>query len=348
MKTIKELYGISEEHGAGDAGTSALVAKYKNATPGQSDTSKVKQRQQAARRGDKLNTVSEESSYRVEVEGLPTMYINSKSPTEVKANLRRLLKKADQIKSVDRVPESEVRKAFRLKSQGKETEQTVDENYQDPELEKTEMAQTQLHFIAYAAEEILDYIEMGGMIEEWYQNKLSKSHSDMEGLHSYIEGEKRRLGLDEGYNTTETIDEAAAKKMKGEDPCWKDYEMIGTKNKGGKQVPNCVPKTNEASTMLKNVKRMLKGTDAYSRAKEEGGKMVAASDSGDSKAALKHATRVRRLSSLDKNEGLDPSMGAGEYVKDFRKSDAPQFKGKSKEERQKMAVAAFLSAKNNK
>ena len=35
------------------------------------------------------------------------------------------------------------------------------------------------------------------------------------------------------------IDEA--KKMKGEDPCWDDYKMIGTKNKGGKQVPNCVP-----------------------------------------------------------------------------------------------------------
>ena len=30
-------------------------------------------------------------------------------------------------------------------------------------------------------------------------------------------------------------------KMK-DDPCWKDYEMVGTKTKGGKQVPNCVPK----------------------------------------------------------------------------------------------------------
>ena len=33
-----------------------------------------------------------------------------------------------------------------------------------------------------------------------------------------------------------------AKKMKGDDPCWKDYEMVGTKKKGGKEVPNCVPK----------------------------------------------------------------------------------------------------------
>ena len=57
------------------------------------------------------------------------------------------------------------------------------------------MAETQLHFIKYAVEEILEYVEMGGKIEEWYQNKLSKVHSDMEGMHSYIEGEKRRTGM---------------------------------------------------------------------------------------------------------------------------------------------------------
>ena len=27
-----------------------------------------------------------------------------------------------------------------------------------------------------------------------------------------------------------------------EDPCWADYKMVGTKKKGGKTVPNCVPK----------------------------------------------------------------------------------------------------------
>ena len=26
-----------------------------------------------------------------------------------------------------------------------------------------------------------------------------------------------------------------------ENPCWKGYEMVGTKNKDGKEVPNCVP-----------------------------------------------------------------------------------------------------------
>ena len=31
------------------------------------------------------------------------------------------------------------------------------------------------------------------------------------------------------------------KKMKGEDPCWTGYEMVGMKDKNGKKVPNCVP-----------------------------------------------------------------------------------------------------------
>ena len=65
----------------------------------------------------------------------------------------------------------------------------------DFEAEKKEMAETQLHFIKYASEEIIEYIQMGGTVEEWYQNKLSKVHSDMEGLHSWIEGEKRRTGM---------------------------------------------------------------------------------------------------------------------------------------------------------
>ena len=48
------------------------------------------------------------------------------------------------------------------------------------------------------------------------------------------------------------------------------------------------------------------------------------------------------------DEKLKPSMGAGAYVKDFKKSKAPQFQGKSKAKKQDMAVAAYLSAKDKK
>lgn len=29
------------------------------------------------------------------------------------------------------------------------------------------------------------------------------------------------------------------------DPCWKDYKMVGTKKKNGKEVPNCVKEEEE-------------------------------------------------------------------------------------------------------
>lgn len=53
------------------------------------------------------------------------------------------------------------------------------------------------------------------------------------------------------------------------------------------------------------------------------------------------------LEKLKKNLGekLKVSDGMGSWIKDFQGSDAPQFKGKDKEERRDMAIAAYLSAK---
>ena len=44
---------------------------------------------------------------------------------------------------------------------------------------------------------------------------------------------------------------------------------------------------------------------------------------------------------------LGKNATAGDYVKDFRKSKAPQFKGKSKEKRHKMAIAAYLDKRDS-
>jgi hypothetical protein len=39
----------------------------------------------------------------------------------------------------------------------------------------------------------------------------------------------------------ESIAEAKKKISAKDDPCWKGYKMVGTKKKGGREVPNCVP-----------------------------------------------------------------------------------------------------------
>ena len=42
---------------------------------------------------------------------------------------------------------------------------------------------------------------------------------------------------------------------------------------------------------------------------------------------------------------LKPSDGIGSYIKDFKKSKAPQFKGKSDEKKRDMAIAAYLDSR---
>lgn len=45
------------------------------------------------------------------------------------------------------------------------------------------------------------------------------------------------------------------------------------------------------------------------------------------------------------SEKLQVSDGMAKWIEDFQKSDAPQFKGKDKNERREMAIAAYLAAK---
>tara|TARA_B100000287_G_scaffold314729_1_gene298264 strand:+ start:13051 stop:13254 length:204 start_codon:yes stop_codon:yes gene_type:complete len=45
--------------------------------------------------------------------------------------------------------------------------------------------------------------------------------------------------------------------MEKDGPCWKGYEMIGTKKKNGKEVPNCVPKEEQEDNVDEGGKRAL-------------------------------------------------------------------------------------------
>ena len=60
-------------------------------------------------------------------------------------------------------------------------------------------------------------------------------------------------------------------------------------------------------------------------------------------------TMLNQLSMIvAQKEELDKNSDAGDYIDDFRKSDAPQFKGKSDKKIRQMAIAAYLDAKEKK
>lgn len=96
------------------------------------------------------------------------------------------------------------------------------------------------------------------------------------------------------------------------DPCWKNYKMVGMKDKDGKKVPNCVPKESveldEYAIDAKGHKSSTggltqKGVDAYNR--KTGGHLQTAVTTPpskldpDSKAAKRRKSFCARMSGVD-------------------------------------------------
>ena len=82
--------------------------------------------------------------------------------------------------------------------------------------------------------------------------------------------------------------------------------------------------------------------------KEGGMKRIAQAQGGTKSDRSDAAVNKGGLQTFKKKpttEKLKVSDGVGAWIEDFYKSNAPQFKGKSREERRDMALAAYLSAK---
>jgi hypothetical protein len=76
--------------------------------------------------------------------------------------------------------------------------------------------------------------------------------------------------------------------------------------------------------------------DAHFKAKKAG------PAPGDADAKTKPSTHTKKFKQMY-GEALPKDADQGDYIDDFEKSDAPQFRGKSKEKRKDMAIAAYLS-----
>lgn len=62
------------------------------------------------------------------------------------------------------------------------------------------------------------------------------------------------------------------------DPCWTGYKMIGTKKKGGKEVPNCVPTNEEKHRILVTISDPLHSMVSQRKEKIQKHVRVAADD----------------------------------------------------------------------
>jgi hypothetical protein len=87
-------------------------------------------------------------------------------------------------------------------------------------------------------------------VEEEVDSETFKK--EIEDQRASMEGKKKQPDVAKASVQAvkqEEVELDEAERMKGEDPCWKDYEMVGHKMKNGKKVPNCVPKNEEYDVM---------------------------------------------------------------------------------------------------
>jgi hypothetical protein len=137
------------------------------------------------------------------------------------------------------------------------------------EPEEGQMAQGDIRSIVAMANKIDEMVSEMTDLPEWVQAKITKAQDYLTSVTQHLShpgedemaqdmGEKKdhdkdgdidsddyMMARDKAIKSAMGKDETADS-AEDSDPCWKDYEMVGMKKgKGGKPVPNCVPKSSD-------------------------------------------------------------------------------------------------------
>lgn len=82
---------------------------------------------------------------------------------------------------------------------------------------------------------------------DWADDHVSEAKVNLDQVFDFImnatkgSGDDEHVGVDADLNQF-SVNEAGRMRSGKKDPCWAGYEMVGTKMKNGKKVPNCVPR----------------------------------------------------------------------------------------------------------
>ena len=158
------------------------------------------------------------------------------------------------------------------------------------------------------------YDDMPGEVDfpHWWQSKVTKAKDMIASAHHYLQGEEQVAQIDA------MMMEEKSKELK----------------KGDKVSHNNIEKV-----IKKIIKTKVGGepTDALVQ--------KSPNEEGYFTNPTVEKVKIDKLTKLEEliREKLTAKTPMGKYIKDFAKSDAPQFKGKSKEKKREMAIAAKLS-----
>jgi hypothetical protein len=207
-------------------------------------------------------------------------------------------------KQIDRLPDDPI-KAY-VAQMAKDLNEDLDVGHQDdePNMLKSELVRAG-KMIQMLYQKIDKYDRMGGEVDfpQWWQAKIIKANDYLDSAFDYIDGEEKVAQIDAIMGTM----------MEEKSPI-KVGDVI--KHKG----------VEKKIVRISGNRVFLQPLGSYG---------------GDIEIDRQLGIQSK-LTELVK-EKLTSKTPMDKYIKDFAKSDAPQFKGKSKEKKREMAIAAKLS-----
>ena len=205
---------------------------------------------------------NEAIQYKVDVEGLPPTFMTGKSPAEIMAKLRKIVKQPSMIKSVERHTDAEVKKAFRNKAQGREMNEAVDTT-DTGGAEEVSMAMGQVKAMRHYLDGIEERVQAEGDMEEWFQNKLTKANDYLKTLYGYGKGKTNEAVIYHG-NPNKDDDARNAARRKGLAKRLATADKKAYKKTNTKNAP-----TNEASVVPSKDGKKLVPMKKHSEPKEK-------------------------------------------------------------------------------
>jgi len=167
-----------------------------------------------------------EASFKVDVAGLPPIFMDAKSSAEIRKKLRRQLKFPDDIENIERITKGEKIKSFKdrlkttLAGKGKDIEEDYSKGLDGKKLKASKSNKPLI--APYEEDKLIDPKSMVKKSKFLKPQDTDKLKTDMARL-------KKALGPDHAMNKDKS------------EACWSGYKQVGMKKKGNRQVPNCVP-----------------------------------------------------------------------------------------------------------
>ena len=221
----------------------------------------------------------------------------------------------------------------------------------------------------------------------WWQSKIVKAKDMMVSAKHYLDGEESVAKIDAVIDNIEVVDDIQEKVAKSVDDVIDpaDYGNIGKGYLQAFNRPHSLNDDELETLGRKVVKSLYKGDFDKAKAKFLQEKEIETDDSTEFKLPLQHLLDKHTIKGKEKDkdagtefklslkhlldkhvvkednkfkvnvkelkkdlaEKLTKRSSVGKHIDDFQKSDAPQFKGKSKEKKRQMAVAAYLQKQDD-